>query len=266
MEMTMTMKNKQDASKLNTRTIRTVLFAGLIMTLIVPLSGMNLAYAGKAGYVSGQSLQNVIKLQGNIYVYKYLLGNVGEYQNSLIYATDNADGFTVGVGYYGVGQTAFPDKVYKLSYLDIGSTYNNIHYFGSETTTEGLKSVELTKNTSSWTTKHEGSTTRTMNCPGTPPTCPSNFRLFGAATNTNSALSSVVLAGTFTTLKGTTTSIPLSNWNVLVNDHKCNSSTGVTVTHSNYNSVTVSEGSAPPGCSNVSFAWLYNNFFGSFGT
>ena len=261
----MTIENKKMTSKMNSRSIKTILFAGLIITLIIPVSGMNLAHAGSAGYVSGQSLQNIIQLKGNINVYKYLLGNIGEYQNSLIYASETASGFTVGVGYYGVGQSAFPDKVYKLSYLDNGSTYDNQHYFGTETTTEGAKSVELVKNTSSWTTKHEGSTTRTMNCPGSTPTCPSNFRLFGTATNTNTALSNVVLVGTFNTLKGATTALTLRDWSGIINDHKCNVSTGIIVSHSNYNSVSVIEGTTSAGCNNVSWAWLYNNLQGSWG-
>lgn len=108
----------------------TMIFAVLLAMLLAPIMGSNSAF-GLAAYTAGQATQNITQLQGDIYVYRYLLGNLGEYQNSLIYASVSDTGYTVGVGYYAVGQGSWPDTAYELSYLDNGATYDNKHYFGS---------------------------------------------------------------------------------------------------------------------------------------
>lgn len=252
----MTYKNKSV-------TQTTVIFAGLVAMLLVPVMGSNSAF-GLAAYTAGQATQNITQLQGDIYAYRYLLGNLGEYQNSLIYASESSTGYTVGVGYYGIGQGSFPDTAYEFSYLDNGATYNNQHYFGS-TLSEGWVSVEVEKSGSNWLTYHNGGLHKTLACPGSG--CPSNFKLFGTATNTNTALSNIIFNGDFQNLKGTTNG-GLTDWSGLQNDKKCNASSGAYASHTNWNTHDHYE-SSPGGsanCGTVSWGWFYNGEQGSWGT
>jgi hypothetical protein len=246
------------------KTKNIVIAAGLMTILILPIVGAESAFAGKAAYTAGQATQNITQLQGDIYVYPYRLGDVGEHQNSLIFASQNHIDYTVGVGIYAIGQGTWPDKVYKFSYLDQGSTYNNVHYFGSELNS-GWVSVELKKSGSNWLTYHGGSLHKTIACPSTG--CPSNFKLFGTATNTNAALGDIVFRGDFQNLKGTTNG-GLTDWSGLVNYNKCHASSGAYASHGNYNTQAHYE-SSPGGsasCGTVDWGWFYNNMQGSWGT
>lgn len=242
------------------KTRQTKIFAGILAILFATMIGNNIAY-GEAAYMAGQALQNITQLQGDIYVYKYLLGNLGEYQNSLIYASESTFGYTVGVGYFGVGQGTWPDVSYEFSYLDNGATYDNVHYFGS-TLNEGWMNVELEKSGSSWKTYHNGGLHKTLACPDAG--CPSNFRLFGAATNTNTALSNIIFKGDFQNLKGNNG----NNWSSLANFVKCDASLGAYASDTGFNTMDHYEASPGGGgsCVDVSWGWFYNGGSGSWGT
>lgn len=244
----------------NSKTRQTKIFAGILTILFITTIGNNIAY-GEAAYMAGQASQNITQLQGDIYVYRYLLGNLGEYQNSLIYASESTSGYTVGVGYFGVGQGTWPDVSYEFSYLDNGATYDNEHYFGSSLN-EGLMGVELVKSGSSWKTYHSGGLHQTLVCPDSG--CPSNFKLFGAATNANTALSNIIFQGDFQNLKGNNG----NNWSSLVTDEKCEASSGAYASDTGFNTMEHKE--ASPGgsgsCSTVSWGWFYNGGNGSWGT
>ncbi|KEQ55896.1 hypothetical protein SCCGRSA3_02061 [Marine Group I thaumarchaeote SCGC RSA3] len=253
----MTTKNKSVTQK-------AMIFAGLLAILSVSIVGSHSAYGGKAAYMAGQATSNITQLEGDVYVYKYLLGNLGEYQNSIIYASESQSGFTVGVGYYAIGDGTFPDTAYELSYLDNGATYNNKHYFGS-TLNEGWMDIEVKKDGSNWKTYHNGGLHKTLAC--TTSGCPSNFKLFGAATNTNSALSNIQFEGDFQNLKGKKGG-SLLNWSSLKNDEKCEASSGAYASDTNFNTMDHYE-SSPGGtgsCSTVSWGWFYNGGSGSWGT
>lgn len=247
----------------NSVTQTTMIFAGLLAMLLAPMIGSNSAF-GLAAYMAGQATQNITQLQGDIFAARYLLGNLGEYQNSLIYASESSTGYTVGVGYYAIGQGSFPDTAYEFSYLDNGATYNNQHYFGSALN-EGWLSVEVEKSGSNWLTYHSGGLHKTLACPTSG--CPSNFKLFGAATNTNTALSNIIFDGSFQNLKGTTNG-GLTNWSSLANFEKCNASSGAYASDTGFNTMDHYE-SSPGGsgsCVDVAWGWFYNGGQGSWGT
>ncbi|MCE2506936.1 MAG: hypothetical protein J4F36_10845 [Nitrosopumilaceae archaeon] len=248
---------------MTTKTQKTMIFAGLLAILSVSVVGIHDVYGGKAAYMAGQATGNITQLEGEIYVYKYLLGDLGEYQNSLIYASESSSGYTVGVGYYAIGDGSPPDTAYELSYLDNGSTYNNKHYFGS-TLSEGWMDVEVLKVGSDWKTYHNGGLHKTLDCPTSG--CPSNFKLFGAATNTNSDLSDIVFNGDFKNLKGKKGGSSL-NWSSLANDEKCEASTGAYASDTGFNTMDHYE-SSPGGsgsCGDQAWGWFYNGGTGSWG-
>lgn len=246
------------------KTKNTVIIAGLVAILLVPLASNESAFAGKAAYFAIQTANPVTEADGNVYVYRGLLGNLGEYMVSIIYVSQSASGYTVGAGYYGIGTGSSLDDTYKISYLDNGSTYDNIHYFGSSITSEGYINAKMEQVGSDWKTYHNGVLHKTLACPSGG--CPT-MALLGVATNTNTSLSNVIFAGTFDTLKGTT-SAGYKNWSQLVNDKKCNASTGAYSSATNsYNSGTMGE--ASPGgtanCGTVTWGWFYNNQLGAWG-
>lgn len=241
-----------------------MIIAGLMTILIVPLVGSESAFAGKAAYFAIQTLNPITEADGNVFAYRGLLGNLGEYMVSIIYVSQAASGYTVGAGYYGIGTGSTLDDVYTISYLDNGPTFDNIHYFGSLITGDQYINAKMQQVGSNWNTYHNGVLHKTLACPTGG--CP-QIKFMGVATNTNTDLANIIFSGNFNTLKGTT-SAGYKDWSQLINFSKCNASVGAHSSQNNFNSGTMSE--ANPGgtanCVDLSWGWLYNGNLGAWGT
>lgn len=243
---------------------RLLLFTGLLSIIAIPTTGI--AFAAEAAYISGQTSQGELsKVEGNVNVYGYLLSNSAQ-MVSLIYATDasGTSDYTVGVGYLASDYSPM-DILYELSYEDHGSTYNNKHYLGSSLT-EHTMSVKLLRSGNAWVTYHDGGAHKTMNCPGATPTCPTNFRIMGAATNASGSTSDMVFLGSFSNLKakaGTTD----ASWSTHFTGYtKCNASSDVYASQTGWNTASFYEGTTGENCpESATWVWLYNNDIGSFG-